>query len=370
MSKEKRLGRGLEALLGKVAMETIVDTPRQEASHSYEETSFPGTATLDYGENESQDNFSRVDEKHSIFAHPSLSQPRNEKRNATANAPELGIDTPLPQSAVDILLIDKNPYQPRLDFNPKEIQSLADSIQTHGLLQPLVVRKMKDRYQLIAGERRLRAALLAGWQEAPVHILEVDDRQMAELALTENLQRRDLNAIEKAMAFQHYLETYGGKHEELAKRLELERSTVTNFLRLLDLPEEVREMVLNDEITQGHAKAILSLKEVWEQIDVAIQARDGNWSVRQTEQYVRDVLDGVIHEENWNKETKAKTSRKSAKQDDQTASLEQDFRNMLGSKVQLTHNNKGRGKIVISFASHDEFDRIYQLICQPKKGKS
>ncbi|MDR1385196.1 MAG: ParB/RepB/Spo0J family partition protein [Planctomycetaceae bacterium] len=371
MSKEKRLGRGLEALLGKVAMETLTDTPHQETSHSYEKTSFPGTATLDYGESdESKDPFFHVNEEgHSIFAHPALSQPHNENHTAAVNAPELGIDTPLPQSAIDILLIDKNPYQPRLDFDPKEIQSLADSIQTHGLLQPLVVRKVNDRYQLIAGERRLRAALLAGWQEVSVHVLAVDDRQLAELALTENLQRRDLNAIEKALAFQRYLDTYGGKHEELAKRLELERSTVTNFLRLLDLPEEVREMVLNDEITQGHAKAILPLKEVWERIDVAIQVRDEGWSVRQTEQYVRDILDGVVHEKSWGKETKEKALRKSAEQDDQTASLEQDFRNMLGSKVQLTHNNKGRGKIVISFTSHDEFDRIYQLICQLKKAK-
>jgi ParB family chromosome partitioning protein len=324
---------------------------------------------LDSLENGSQDRFSRVDERHSVLPHPALSQSHDETRSSSVNAPELGLETPLPQRNIDILLIDKNPFQPRLDFDPKEIQSLADSLQTHGLLQPLVVRRVNDRYQLIAGERRLRAALKAGWQEVPVHVLNVDDRQMTELALTENLQRRDLNAIEKAMAFQRYLDIYGGTQEELAKRLELERPTITNILRLLDLPEEIREMVLNDEITQGHAKAILSLKEEWEQIDTATQARDGSWSVRQTEQYVRDILDGLIHNEAWEKETKAKTPRKAAVQDDHTALLEQEFRSTLGSKVQLTHNNKGRGKIVISFTSHDEFDRIYQFICQPKKVK-
>jgi len=323
VSKEKRLGRGLEALLGKVSAESQMAAEIGIASANMQE--------------------------------PGIQLPM---QNVQVE-PEIDASADLPQRSIDVLLIDKNPYQPRLEFDQVEIQSLADSLQSHGLLQPLVVRKHGDRFQLIAGERRLRAALKAGWRDVPVHILDVDDRQMAELALTENLQRRDLNAIEKAIAFQRYLDTYGGTHEELAKRLELDRSTVTNLLRLLDLPEQVREMLQNGEITQGHAKAILQLEE-WEQIEVSVLIRDEGWSVRQTEQYVRDLQNGV--ELNVVGSSKQKSQKQ---QDDNTDMLEQEFRNTLGSKVKLTHNNRGKGKLVIQFASHDEFDRIYQLICQP-----
>ena len=336
MSKEKRLGRGLEALLGKVAAQS-----QMEAETGMTPVS-PAMPLANVQEPEIQPPMQNVQVE-----------------------PEVDASAKLPQRNIDVLLIDKNPYQPRLEFDQAEIQSLADSLQSHGLLQPLVVRKHGDRFQLVAGERRLRAALKAGWRDVPVHILDVDDRQMAELALTENLQRRDLNAIEKAIAFQRYLDTYGGTHEELAKRLELDRSTVTNLLRLLDLPEQVREMLQNGEITQGHANAILQLEE-WEQIEVSILIRDEGWSVRQTEQYVRDLQNGVQNSEEWN--VVGVPKQKSQKQhDDNTAMLEQEFRNTLGSKVKLTHNNRGKGKLVIQFASHDEFDRIYQLICQPPK---
>ena len=342
VSKEKRLGRGLEALLGKVAAQAQrdADTVLQDKDSEFR----------------IQDSEKGFQEEVSDFRH----QVSDSTSDLIPDAGSLKSE-----DLVDILLIDKNPYQPRLEFDQAEIQSLADSLQTHGLLQPLVVRKHGNRYQLVAGERRLRAALKAGWRDVPVHVLEVDDRQMAELALTENLQRRDLNAIEKAIAFQRYLDAYGGTHEELAKRLELERSTVTNFLRLLDLSEQVREMLQTGEITQGHAKAILPLEE-WEQIEVSLLIRDEGWSVRQTEQYVRDLQAGIREDNDGNYIVPMKP-KSPKEQDDHTASLEQDFRNMLGSKVKLTHNNRGKGKLVISFVTHDEFDRIYQLICQPKK---
>ena len=340
MSREKRLGRGLEALLGKVAAQA--QTEAEQASGFGLQPS--GGRDQESGEELQESVSHNTPEVRSLNP-----EALNEK----------------PEALIDILLIDKNPYQPRFEFDPAEIQSLSDSLQTHGLLQPLVVRRHGDRYQLIAGERRLRAALKAGWRDVPVHVLDVDDRQMAELALTENLQRRDLNAMEKAAAFQRYLDIYGGTHEELAKRLELDRSTVTNFLRLLDLPEQVRDMLQSGEITQGHARAIMPLEE-WEQIEVSLLIRDEGWSVRRTEQYVRDLQDGVRERDEWN--VVGVPKRKSPEeQDDHTASLEQEFRNTLGSKVKLTHNHRGKGKLVIPFTSHDEFDRIYQLICQPKK---
>jgi len=348
VSREKRLGRGLEALLGKVA------------AQAQGEAEQPGFGLQESGDREQESGKEFQESVSNDF--PEVRSPKSEASNDLPEA-----RSPQPEASIDILLIDKNPFQPRLEFDPAEIQSLSDSLQTHGLLQPLVVRRHGDRYQLVAGERRLRAALKAGWRDVPVHVLDVDDRRMAELALTENLQRRDLNAMEKAMAFQRYLDIYGGTHEELSKRLELDRSTVTNFLRLLDLPEPVRDMLQSGEITQGHARAIMTLEE-WEQREVSLLIRDEGWSVRQTEQYVRDSQNGVREGENWNIIT-APQPKSPKEQDDHTASLEQEFRNALGAKVQLTHNNRGKGKLVIPFATHDEFDRIYQLLCQPKKSR-
>ena len=157
--------------------------------------------------------------------------------------------------------IDPNPFQPRRVFDAAEIAALADSLRQHGMLQPVIVRQVNDRYQLIAGERRLRASIEAQLHEIPARVFDLDDQRVAELAMVENLQREDLNAIEKAVAFRDYLNKYGGTQEELANRLGLDRSTVSNLIRLLDLPEEVRQAVLDKKITQGHARALLGLPD-------------------------------------------------------------------------------------------------------------
>ena len=156
------------------------------------------------------------------------------------------------QIAVD--QIDPNPFQPRRQFDPAEIAALADSLRQHGMLQPVLVRAMGDRYQLIAGERRLRASIEAQLHEVPARVLELDDQRVFEMAMVENLQREDLNAIDKASAFREYLSRYGGTQEELAGRLGLDRSTVSNLIRLLELPGEVLDAVRVTEITQGHAR--------------------------------------------------------------------------------------------------------------------
>ena len=163
------------------------------------------------------------------------------------------------QQWLDLGLIDRNPYQPRQQFDEAEMADLCDSIRAHGFLQPIVVRPLFDRYQIIAGERRFRAAQLAAWQQVPVLVREVDDRQMAELAIVENVQRKDLNALEKAASFQRYLQEYGCTQEELAGRVNIDRSTVANLIRLLELPEEVKALVAAGEISQGHARALLPL---------------------------------------------------------------------------------------------------------------
>src|SRR3954447_11607341 len=155
--------------------------------------------------------------------------------------------------------IDANPFQPRRQFDPAEIAALADSLRQHGMIQPVLVRPVHDRYQLIAGERRLRASLEAQLHEIPARILDLDDQRVSEIAMVENLQREDLNALEKASAFRDYLAKYGGTQEELAGRLGLDRSTISNLIRLLDLPSEVQEAVQVKKISQGHARAILAL---------------------------------------------------------------------------------------------------------------
>lgn len=333
MAKEKRLGKGLEALLGRVAgvSETAEQGTFQEPSH---EAELPRDADADW-----------------------ILQQR------------LASHTP---SAIDIMLIDRNPYQPRLDFDETELDQLAESLQTHGLLQPIVVRKVGDRFQIIAGERRFRAALRAGWGEVLVHCLSVDDRQMVELALTENVQRKDLNAIEKATAFARYLEVYGGTHEELAKRLELDRSTVTNLLRLLDLPQQIQEAVQKGHLTQGHVRALLPLEE-WEQVEVAGRIQTEGWSVRKTEQFVRELVESgqSLGESGVELQVVGRDGNKRlvVRQSEQVLQLEQDFRDCLGGlKIKLTQaNDKGKGKLVVSFANHAEFERIYALFCQSNR---
>jgi len=273
---------------------------------------------------------------------------------------------------VDIMLIDRNPNQPRVDFDPAELDALSASLSTHGLLQPIVVRPHGERYQIIAGERRFRAAVRAGWSDIPVHILNVEDRQMAELALTENLQREDLNPLEKAAAFVRYLELYSGTHEELAARLELKRTTVTNFIRLLDLPDTIQTMLRKEELTAGHARTLLPLKEEWEQIEFAQRIVSENWSVRQTERAVKEHLEsgghGTKDSQGW-KIVDENGNRQSVTTNPHLLELEQEFRHHLGTKVKLKQTDKGKGTLVIPFNSHEEFERIYKWICKNSRYK-
>jgi len=318
VSRERRLGRGLEALLGR----------------SWEE---PEAAPAPDGE---------------IPFSETLEQPLD----VNTARDEHG------QLWLDCSAIAANPYQPRQTFEEAEIADLADSIRTHGILQPLVVRRVADGYQLIAGERRLRAAQAADWRQVPVQIRDVDDRQMAELAIVENVQRKDLNAIEKAESFQRYIDQYHCTQEEVASRVNVDRSTVANLIRLLDLPPDVKQMVQHGEISQGHARALLPLGDEQEQIRFAARIDMEGWSVRATEQAVQDRIHSVdgdglrIVDENG-------TSRPVAKpRSEQLASLEQEFRTALGTKVDLNQSAKGRGKITIHFKNHDEFERLRQLL--------
>jgi ParB family chromosome partitioning protein len=259
---------------------------------------------------------------------------------------------------VEVGRIDRNPFQPRQDFDRAEIQSLSDSLRAHGLLQPLVVRRQDDRYQLIAGERRFQAAMKAGWTEVPVHVVEADDRELAELAIVENLHRKDLNPLEKAASFQRYLQRYGATQEELAARLKLDRSTIANLIRLLELPEAVREAIRRGEITQGHARALLPLGDEREQVAFCGRIRQEGLSVRRTEALVQEAIEEADAEPLGVVGIDGAASRPRRPKSDHVASLEQELRIALGTNVKITHTSRGRGKVVIHFSSHQEFERI------------
>jgi ParB family chromosome partitioning protein len=265
--------------------------------------------------------------------------------------------------------IDSNPYQPRQDFDPKEIAALCASLREHGLLQPVVVRSVGDRYQLVAGERRLRAAAEAGWIDVPVQLVEADDRQTAELAIVENLQRKDLNPLEKAASFQRYLEQFACKQEELASRLHIDRSTIANLIRLLELPDEVQNAIRAGKITQGHARALLPLGDETEQVAFCRRIQQEGLSVRQTEAIVQELIQRADAEPLAVVDRDGLQSPRPRK-GDHVAALEQELRAALGARVKLSHNAKGKGKLVIYFADHDEFQRIRRHIGNPAPAKT
>jgi ParB family chromosome partitioning protein len=253
--------------------------------------------------------------------------------------------------------IDPNPYQPRRQFDQAEIAALAGSIKQHGVIQPIIVRAVGDRYQLIAGERRLRASVEAQVHNIAARVMVLDDRKVSELAMVENLQREDLNAIEKASAFKDYLKRYGGTQEELGGRLGLDRSTLSNLIRLLELPEEVQTAVLSKAITPGHARALLGLADAESRVAGCRVVIAEGLTVRQTEALVATGIPTA---------SKARI-RKDSGQGNPTRSphfveLEEHLKVRFGTAVAVRTKGKDRGQIVIEFNSQDEYDRVAGLI--------
>jgi len=257
-------------------------------------------------------------------------------------------------AGIPIVNIETNPFQPRSDFNEMELRELAESIKAQGVIQPVSVRKLGfDKYQLIAGERRLRASQMAGLEQIPAFIRVANDEQMLELALIENIHRKDLNAIEVAISYQRLIEECDLTQEKLSDKLGRNRSTITNYLRLLKLPPGVQIALRDEVITMGHARALITVDDRTIQEYMLTRIIKDDLSVRQIEKLVRE---SVKPEDK--KSDKQKKVSIPEKYKETPAVLSRKF----GTKVSLRRNNKGTGSIVISFKDDDELDKIISII--------
>ena len=260
-----------------------------------------------------------------------------------ANEKEDGILKVLP---VDV--IQRGRYQPRVDMHPESLEELADSIRVQGVVQPIVVRPISaDKYEIIAGERRWRAAQLAGLQDIPTVIRDVSDRATIAMALIENIQREDLNPMEEAHALKRLIDEFEMTQQQAAEAVGRSRTGVTNLLRLLELTETVKQMLVQGELEMGHARALLALKD-GSQMEAAKMVASRGMSVRETERLVRKLLGEDV--------SKAKKAR--PRIDPDIRRLQDDLSNKLGAKVQIQHSSGGKGKLVIRYNSSDELDGI------------
>lgn len=252
-------------------------------------------------------------------------------------------------SEIAISKIKANPNQPRREFDPEALQELADSIKEIGIIQPITLRQMEDgTYQIIAGERRFRASQLAGLSTLPAYIRTADDENVMEMALIENIQREDLNAMEIALAYQHLLDEYDLTQERLSERVGKKRTTIANYLRLLKLPAQIQMALKNHELDMGHARALLSLDNPVDQINLFQDIQIMGYSVRKVEEIIKKM-----------KSTKTPAPTKSAGEYDL---LKKHLSNFFNTDVQLTCNAKGKGKIAITFRDEDELQRIITLL--------
>jgi ParB family chromosome partitioning protein len=262
---------------------------------------------------------------------------------------------------VPINQISPNPHQPRQSLDQVALRELADSIEKHGLIQPLIVTKIGSTYQLIAGERRWRACQLAGKENVPVIVKEATSQEMLELALVENIQRADLNPLEEATSYTQLISEFGLTQEAVAERVGKNRTTITNTLRLLNLPDKIQHALITGKITSGHARALLSLKETDHQLEAMAIIVEQELNVRQTEALVKRLLAG----ENDIKKAQPIKRQPILKPHDRT--LIERFETTLGTKVELNRTDDERGKIVIHFYSEDDLQTIFEMISKEER---
>ncbi len=265
--------------------------------------------------------------------------------------------TSTPDKMVKISRIEPRKDQPRKTFNEDKLQELTDSIKKYGVIEPIIVQEYNDHYEIVAGERRWRAAMKAGLKEVPVVIRNFTEQEIVEISLIENIQREDLNPIEEALAYKTLLEKYNLKQDEVAEIVSKSRTTVTNSMRLLNLCEEVQQMLINEMLTQGHARALLAIEDKDLQYETAQKVFDDNLSVRDIEKIVKDL-------------TKEKKEKQTKKLDNEFIyrDFEEKIKNALGTKVVIKPKDNKKGKIEIEYYSANDFERIAEQLVASASG--
>ncbi|MCI5584839.1 MAG: ParB/RepB/Spo0J family partition protein [Lachnospiraceae bacterium] len=256
-----------------------------------------------------------------------------------------------PDSFVDINKVEPNREQPRKHFDEDALLELSESIKQFGLLQPILVQDRDTYYEIIAGERRWRAAKLAGLKEVPVIIRKYSEQEIVEISLIENIQREDLNAIEEAQAYKRLMTEFNLKQDEIAERVSKSRTAVTNSMRLLKLCDEVQQMIISDMISTGHARAIISIENPEEQYNLAQKIFDEKMSVREVEKYIKNLNKPEKPKKKENKSLEIIYQEK-----------EEVLKQALATKVSVVGKGNGSGKIEIEFFSHDDFDRLMEML--------
>lgn len=254
--------------------------------------------------------------------------------------------------------VEPNRDQPRKNFDEDALLELSDSIKQFGVLQPLLVRKRKDYYEIIAGERRWRAAKIAGVKEVPVIVKEYTDQEILEIGLIENIQRENLNPIEEAIAFKRLLEEFNLKQDEVAERVSKSRTAVTNSMRLLKLSDKVQQMIIDDMISTGHARALLAIDDPELQYTLANKIFDEKLSVRETEKLVKEI-----------KNPKKPKEKKAMENAFIYQDLEEKMKGVFGTKVSIASKGKGKGKIEIEYYSDDELEHLFDMMMSIKRGE-
>lgn len=278
---------------------------------------------------------------------PVSGEVKSNRRGNTVEKKEEG-----PETLVKITKVEPNREQPRKNFDEDALNELAESIKQFGLLQPILVQDRKDYYEIIAGERRWRAAKLAGLKEVPVIIKNLTEQEIVEIALIENIQRENLNPIEEAQAYKKLLNEFNLKQEEVAERVSKSRTAVTNSMRLLKLEEEVQQMVVEEKLTTGHARALLGIEDKEKQLEAANKIIAEKLSVRDVEKLVKNI----------NKPAKEKKLQKEANHDFIYQDIEEKLKVSLGTKVSVTAKENGAGKIEIEFYSNEDLERLLDIL--------
>ncbi len=258
---------------------------------------------------------------------------------------------------VPLSQIQHNPHQPRKNFDQDELAALSASVKTHGILQPLVVRQVDGQFQLVAGERRLRAAQEAGLGSVPVRIVDFNDQETLEATLVENIQRTDLNPIEKAQGFKEYLDRFGVSHEELARRLGLARSSITNLVNLLELAPEVQEAVRVNQISEAHAKILKGIKNRERQVSLFKHIVATGMSVKALDAYLREQKESA-----GNGDPSKPPAQSGPQKTSHVRSLEDELRQHLATPVEIRLRGKDKGQIIVRFESNDDFERIMEVL--------